>query len=126
MGFQVVGLATDPTDVRLVQERSPDVVAAEVTVEGDDYDGLDGFALFREHAGESRVVVLSIIIGRAHRRDHRAVVVAYVMKSRPPDDLASAVRQAFDHSIYFAETTCGQSRERGTPARPTVPADVKG
>jgi DNA-binding NarL/FixJ family response regulator len=129
LGFQVVGKATDPTDAyALVEERSPDVVVAEVTGEGDAYDGLGLLARIREHSPESRVVVLSV--------DHRhemidatiaAGAVAYVIKSVHPDDLASAIRQVFDHSIYFAHTTMqAQPATNGTPARPAVPADRHG
>jgi DNA-binding NarL/FixJ family response regulator len=104
LGFQVVGKATDPTDASaLVEERKPDIVVAEVAGESDDYDGLGFLARVRDRSPETRVVVLSV--------DHRLEVVdatiaagavAYVIKSVHPDDLASAIRQVFDHSIYFA------------------------
>ena len=43
-----------------------------------------------------------------------AGAVAYVVKSAHPDDLASAIRQAFQHSVYFAGS------------RPAPAADVAG
>jgi DNA-binding NarL/FixJ family response regulator len=33
-----------------------------------------------------------------------AGAAAYVVKTAHPDDVASAVRQAFDHSVYFADS----------------------
>ncbi len=36
-----------------------------------------------------------------------AGAAAYVVKTAHPDDVASAVRQAFDHSVYFAGASAG-------------------
>ena len=104
LGFQVVGKATDPRDASpIVEERQPDLVVAEVASDSDDYDGLAFLAHVREKSPETRVIVLSVD-SRPEVVDATiaAGAVAYVIKSVHPDDLASAVRQVFDHSIYFA------------------------
>jgi DNA-binding NarL/FixJ family response regulator len=138
LGFQVVGKATDPADAySLVEERSPDVVVAEVAGESDEYDGLSFLARVRDRSPDTRVVVLSV--------DHRLEVVdatiaagavAYVIKSVHPDDLASAIRQVFDHSIYFAyssparvetnATANGNGSLNGDAPHPTAPAERHG
>jgi DNA-binding NarL/FixJ family response regulator len=127
LGFQVVGKATEPNDAyALVEERRPDVVVAEVAGENDDYDGLGFLARVRDRSPETRLVVLSV--------DHRPEVidatiaagaVAYVIKSVHPDDLASAIRQVFDHSIYFAYSRRQASAldaSNGNAAAPHAPA----
>jgi DNA-binding NarL/FixJ family response regulator len=104
LGFQVVGKATHPRDASpIVEERQPDLVVAEVASDSDDYDGVAFLARVRERSPGTRVIVLSVDT-RPQVVDATiaAGAVAYVIKSVHPDDLASAVRQVFDHSIYFA------------------------
>jgi DNA-binding NarL/FixJ family response regulator len=117
LGFQVVGKVTDPRDAcSIVEERQPDLVVAEVAGESEDYDGLTFLARVRERSPATRVIVLSLD-SRPEVVDATiaAGAVAYVIKSVHPDDLASAVRQVFDHSIYFAHhaTRIGQPQALG-------------
>ena len=70
-----------------------------------EHAGLNCLREARESVPELRAIVLSL------RDDSdeidaalRAGASAYVLKSAHPDDLASAVRQAFAHSVYFPPT----------------------
>jgi DNA-binding NarL/FixJ family response regulator len=52
----------------------------------------------------------SIVLSLHHEPRHidsalAAGAVAYVIKTAHPDDLASAIRQAFDHSIYLSNSS---------------------
>ncbi len=105
-GTEVVGKTTRFEAARtLVTDRQPDLLLTEI----DNGDGdADGAAFIRRALAQSphtKVVVLS-----AHAR-HDVVTaalgagaVAYVVKTTHPDDLASVLRQAFDHSVYLANS----------------------
>ncbi len=66
----------------------------------------DGFEVIRRATTLSpglRVIVLSAYHDTAHiDAALSAGAAAYVVKTAHPDDVASAVRQAFDHSVYLA------------------------
>lgn len=96
----VVGKAVAPAAaLSLVDRLAPDLLVADVD-HPEEHDFLPS-ALGR--APELRVVVLSM---RGDEDSVRAALdggaAAYVVKSAHPEDLASAVRQAFDHSVYLA------------------------
>jgi DNA-binding NarL/FixJ family response regulator len=100
----VAGVATDPeAALRLIDTHEPDVLLTELVVRGDEADTVR----FMERALE-RVPGLKIIVLSAEddaesvRMALGAGAVAYVLKTAHPDDLASAIRQAFDHSVYLA------------------------
>jgi DNA-binding NarL/FixJ family response regulator len=109
MGIKVVGKSTS-TDVarKIVQDNRPDVVVTELF--GQSPDGLSWLDDARRQHHELRMIVLSM---RDEPEDIDAALdagaVAYVIKTAHPDDLASAIRQAFEHSVYLAG--------RRTPAR---------
>jgi DNA-binding NarL/FixJ family response regulator len=66
----------------------------------------DGVALVRqatERFPELKAIVLSMYDDSQHiEAAFSAGAVAYVLKTAHPDDLTSAIRQAFEHSIYLA------------------------
>jgi DNA-binding NarL/FixJ family response regulator len=101
----VVGRATT-TDGALdaVRRYRPSMLVTDSVVASD--DDADGVALIeraRADMPELRAIVVSMSDGRATiERAFMAGASAYVMKSAHPDDLASAARQAFDHSLFFA------------------------
>jgi DNA-binding NarL/FixJ family response regulator len=87
----------------LVAEHKPNLLVADIEM-GD--PGIDGIACLRQaraYVPRLRTIVLSA-------RDDRGTIVAafaagasaYVFKRSHPDDLASAIRQLFEHSIFFA------------------------
>lgn len=110
MDIQVVGRTTDKrTAERLIDEHRPDLlVAAYATLE--DEDGMpasDNPVLqARRVNSDARSVVLSDADDpRERERAFAAGATAFCIKRAEPDDLAVAIRQSFDHSIYFATST---------------------
>jgi DNA-binding NarL/FixJ family response regulator len=86
----------------LVEERSPDMLLLELDLPD---NGLDGISLIREARDRNaglRVIVLSLY-DNPHEVEaaFAAGAAAYVLKSVRPEDLATAVRQAFEPSIYL-------------------------
>ena len=101
---RVAGKATSPKSaLELVEAHRPDVFLTGIDMDEGDINGIECIAKARELVPTLRAVVLS-----AHTEPEYidkaldAGAVAYVVKSAHPDDLASAVRQAFQHSVYFA------------------------
>jgi DNA-binding NarL/FixJ family response regulator len=115
-GFEVAGKATTAQSaLALVVERNADLLVAEIpTVEA----GTDPFAWLRElreRRPSLRVVVLAasddeqLIDGAL-----AAGADAYVLKVAHPEDLASAIRQVFRHSVYLPH---GRPVAAPTPVR---------
>jgi len=100
----VVGKATAPKPaLELIQEHRPDIFVTGVGMEEGEMDGIACIRRARELAPELRAVVLSSNAGtESIDKALDAGAGAYVIKSAHPDDLASAIRQAFQHSIYLA------------------------
>jgi len=86
-----------------VQELRPDLLVAEIKMADGEFDGLTLLRMARERLPGLRTIVLSMY-DDAQRIDaaFAAGAEAYVLKTAHPDDLTSAVRQAFQHSIYLA------------------------
>ena len=100
----VVGKATAPKSaLELIQRHRPDVFVTGIEMDEGEMDGITCIRQARELAPAIRAVVLSSYTGTEYiDKALDAGAVAYVMKSAHPDDLASAIRQAFEHSVYFA------------------------
>jgi DNA-binding NarL/FixJ family response regulator len=102
MGITVVAKTTSPSEaLDLVREHKPDILIAELASSDGQLGGLELLTHVRDVEGV-RTVVLSL----HHEPRHidaalAAGAVAYVIKTAHPDDLASAIRQAFDHSMYL-------------------------
>ncbi len=103
IGVSVVGKTTSPQRaLALLDEHSPDLLIADVEVIGDHVR-----IRWLESALRKRAGLKIIVLG--HRADPRVVsevigagAAAYMVKSAQTDDLALAVRQAFEHSIFLA------------------------
>lgn len=104
VGVDVVGVATTGTEgLELVQRLRPDLLVTDFDAADGEGAGLTCLREARQHMPELRGVVLSLSEDAQHiDAALQAGAVAYVLKSSHPDDLASAVRQAFAHSVYFA------------------------
>jgi DNA-binding NarL/FixJ family response regulator len=116
--LQVVGRATDKrTAERLVDEHRPDILVADYsTLEGEDGMPAPDNALIRARIAnpEVRCIVLSESDDPKEREHAFASgAAAFCVKRTEPDDLAAAIRQSFDHSIYFAN---------GAPVAATIAA----
>jgi DNA-binding NarL/FixJ family response regulator len=100
---EVRGTATEPDEAHeLLSEHNPDLFVVEPTTYDGRVDAADAFRVARERAPAVRIIVLSSIADPEQiDRALKAGVVAYVIKTAQPDDLASAVRQAFEHSVFF-------------------------
>ena len=116
LNINVRASASAPEEaLTLIDRYEPDLFVAEF--EGADGD-IDGFACIRrarERLPEMKIVVLS---ASEDPRRIRAALLAgatvYVMKSAQRDDLQSAVRQAFTHSVYLANDLVNR-RRNGSP-----------
>jgi len=81
----------------------PDLLVTGLKTPDGEMDGVDFVQSAREHAPNLKIVVLSMYEDFEHvDAALRAGAHAYVLKTAHPDDLISAIRQAFRHSIYLA------------------------
>jgi DNA-binding NarL/FixJ family response regulator len=104
---EVVAKATS-TEAALhaVTECDPDLLVAELD---DDQPGLRPVECLRQ--ARERRPALKIVVLSSDASSERiaqafaAGAAAYVVKTAQPDDLCAAVRQAFEHSVYFPAET---------------------
>jgi DNA-binding NarL/FixJ family response regulator len=103
VGVEVRGKATRADQaLTLLAEHNPDLFVAELSAKHGRLEAVDTIRTAREHAPGVRVIALSSTSEPEEiDRAFGAGVVAYVIKTAQPEDLASAVRQAFDHSVFF-------------------------
>jgi DNA-binding NarL/FixJ family response regulator len=100
---EVVAQTTLASDaLAAVAEHEPDLLVTDLDTGETELDGVDYTRRARELAPNLKVVVLSArqepdVIQSALA----AGAAAYVVKTAHPDDIASAIRQAFDHSIFL-------------------------
>lgn len=115
IGVNIVGKATAPKPaLELIQRHQPDVFVTGIEMDEGELDGITCIRHARELAPALRAVVLSSHTGTEYiDQALDAGAVAYVMKSAHPDDLASTIRQAFQHSVY----------SRPAPVSRPVPSD---
>jgi DNA-binding NarL/FixJ family response regulator len=107
IGINVVAKTTSTAKaLSVVEDLNPDVLVTELERETGDLSGLALLERTRESAPHLRRIVLSM------HADSQVITAAlaagasaYVVKTAHPDDLASAVRQAFAHSVYLARPT---------------------
>ena len=109
---QAVGKAGTFTDgTRLIEEFRPEILVAEISLSDSDEDGLAWLREIRQRFAALKIIVLS-------NSNDSAVIdavlamgaVAYVLKRAHPDDLAVAVRQSYEHSIYLPDSRNGRER----------------
>jgi DNA-binding NarL/FixJ family response regulator len=100
---KVVGKSTSLDEAgHLIEEHQPELLVAETSVSELDTDGLVWLTGILQRFPEVKAIVLSNSDDPADIRTAlQAGAVAYVVKKAHPDDLAVAVRQAFEHSIYL-------------------------
>jgi DNA-binding NarL/FixJ family response regulator len=112
IGISVRARTTSAPDaLAALEEHRPDLFVTETDTNDAE---MDGIAVFRR-ARESLPGLKAIVVSSRHDPQYidaalAAGAVAYVLKTAHPDDLASAIRQAFEHSIFLAGP------------RPTAPA----
>ena len=104
IGVEVIGKATSPDHaLALIEEHRPSLLVTGVEMGAGEMDGIECLALAKQRAPELKVIVLSASSDAQYVDGAlSAGADAYVLKTAHADDLASAIRQAFDHSIYLA------------------------
>ena len=120
IAIRVVGKTTSTSEaLSMVEEHRPDLLITEL--EGvSEFSGLTLIERSRASVPTVRPIVLSMCED-AQMIDAALVAgaSAYVVKTAHPEDLASAVRQAFSHSVYLA----GRRNVNAAPTEPKVQAD---
>jgi DNA-binding NarL/FixJ family response regulator len=103
LGITVVGTATSGRDgLALVTEHRPDILVTGIQMPEGDIDGIELVRKGNEVVPGLRAIVLSVYDDAKHIDGALAAgAVAYVIKTAHPDDLRSAIRQAFAHSVYL-------------------------
>ncbi len=86
-----------------LEKHDPDLFVAEIVTPSAPVVDVSFLSRVREVAPEAKTVILSMHEDAQHiEAALQAGAVAYVLKSAHPDDLASTVRQIFDHSVFLA------------------------
>jgi NarL family two-component system response regulator LiaR len=103
VGVGIVAKTTSGAEaITLVNDLHPQLLTLEIdSLPGEP----DGFAVLRQ-ARTSVENLRTIVLSRNHETRYvdaalAAGAAAYIVKTAHPDDVASAVRQAFDHSVYL-------------------------
>jgi DNA-binding NarL/FixJ family response regulator len=103
-----------------IVQHGPDLLVTEIDDETQGSQLVDSIRKAREGRPSLKVVVLSGE-GTRHTVEQAfaAGAAAYVVKTSHPEDLSAAVRQAFEHSIYFPGAT-----PAGAPSQGDYPAGL--
>jgi DNA-binding NarL/FixJ family response regulator len=130
VGVEVRGTATEPEEAHaLLDEHNPDLFVVEPNAYAGRTDTADAIRVARERAPGVRIIALSSAADPEQiDRALSAGVVAYVVKTAQSDDLASAVRQAFEHSIFFparAKTSAAAAAPASEAATPLTKREVE-
>jgi DNA-binding NarL/FixJ family response regulator len=104
IGIEVTGKATSPKHaLALIEEHRPSLFVTGIELENREPDGLETLALAKKRAPELKVIVVSAYSDPQYVDAALAAgAEAYVLRTAHADDLASAIRQAFHHSVYLA------------------------
>ena len=104
IGVEVVGKATScKSAFALLEEYQPDIFVTELETSDEIIDPIAFVRRASERAPETKTIVLSY----NHNEEWidgalSAGASAYVFKTAHPDDLASTIRQVFQHSVFVA------------------------
>jgi DNA-binding NarL/FixJ family response regulator len=103
LGMSVVGKTSSTTDaLELIEAHRCDVLITGITMPNGEMTGIELIAAAMAVVPTLRAIVLTRVTEpRLIDEALRAGAVAYVIKTALADDLRSAVRQAFSHSIYL-------------------------
>jgi DNA-binding NarL/FixJ family response regulator len=118
IGATVVLKTSSASDALATIERAqPRLLTLELDSQAGEPDGFEVIRRAKALSPSLRAIALSAHHDTAHIDAALAAgAAAYILKTAHPDDVASAIRQAFDHSAYLA----GGPRAAGD-ARPSVP-----
>lgn len=117
VGLTVVGKTTLVENaLALIDEHRPDVLITELEFAAREVDALGHLRRAREVHPGLKVIVLSA--NDSPQRIEMALdagATVYCVKKAEPDDLASAIRQTLDPSIYFAGAPRGSAAPEPAP-----------
>ena len=118
IGAKVVLKTSSSGDaLEAIERLQPQLLILELDSQPGEADGFEVMRRAKTLAPALRSIVLSAHHDTAHIDAALAAgAAAYVVKTAHPDDVASAVRQAFDHSVYLA----GGPRPIGGVQAPTA------
>jgi|Tabmets5t2r1_1033131.scaffolds.fasta_scaffold03232_4 DNA-binding NarL/FixJ family response regulator len=106
-----------------IEREQPRLLTLELDTPPGEPDGFEVMRRAKTLAPSLRAIVLSVHHDTSHIDAALAAgAAAYVVKTAHPDDVASAVRQAFDHSVYLAG---GPRPIAGAPAPQTASTSVE-
>jgi DNA-binding NarL/FixJ family response regulator len=110
IGIRTAAKTTVPEEgFTAVEEHHPDIFIAELASAGERLGGMACVQRVRETLPEIRVVILSVFEDpQSIQAALDAGAAAFVMKTAHPDDLATAIRQAFEPSLYLAGSKIGR------------------
>jgi DNA-binding NarL/FixJ family response regulator len=126
VGITVVGKTTSGSEaIRLAENRSPDLLTVEIEPLPGEPGGLDVLRQVRTKIEKLRAIVLSSHHDTGHIDASLAAgAAAYVVKTAHPDDVASAVRQAFDHSVFMRGAQPAAASAPDAPVRSERPGGL--
>jgi two-component system, NarL family, response regulator DevR len=104
IGVEVVGKTSNAQEaISMVRERDPDVLVTELEFADGETDGLTSLRLAKQTKPSLVAVVLSSYEDARHIDEAFAAGASvYCVKRAGPEDMAAAIRQAFNRSLYFA------------------------
>jgi DNA-binding NarL/FixJ family response regulator len=123
VGVTVLAKITSATAaLSRVAELQPDLLITGIQMADDDIDGIALVRKARERVNGLRTIVLSMYEDAQHiDAAFGAGADAYVLKTAHPDDLTSAIRQAFRHSIYLAGSRPAATASEPVASSPATP-----
>jgi DNA-binding NarL/FixJ family response regulator len=103
-GVNVAGKATSAArGLELVERLQPAILTTGIKMTANEMDGITLVREARERVPALKAIVVSMYDDTQHIEAALAAgAIAYVLKTAHPDDLTSAIRQAFEHSMYLA------------------------
>jgi DNA-binding NarL/FixJ family response regulator len=121
VGVKVVGKTTSPGEaLELVEETRPTVLVTEYDSLEKSEEGLGALRRLSAHDSDVHAVVLGTYDDAAHiDAAFAAGASVYCVKTAEPDDLAAAIRQAFQSSVYFAGARSRAAAEQAAVPTPT-------
>jgi DNA-binding NarL/FixJ family response regulator len=121
VGVSIVGKTTDPGEaLDLVEEHHPDVLLTDYGVSDGEIDAIECLRRARELHPELKTVVLSATDQPQQIESAFAAGASvFCVKTAAQDDLMAAIRQAFEVSIYLAN-----SLSAAAPREPVASVDA--
>lgn len=127
VGIKVIGRAQEADEaLALIQTRQPDLHVVGTHVFGVQADVLTYLEKARERAANVSIIVLSSDAEPVHIAGAlQAGAYVYVLDTAEPDDLAAAIRQGFEHTMYLPELDLAPSlAASGGATSPLTPRET--